>query len=553
VTPEHFPILTVFIVGAATGLLTGGLAVWLIMRQAHLSAEHLSTSESQAETARLNERISNLSVELTRYRDKSADWQNKAATSTDLLNTARNDCTRFEERSARVPVIESQLSLSASENEHLAQQLAAAREALASSNSVGEGQRTQIASLEDEVSKVRDKRDQLLSEQERLKTCLAESAAILDAERTQTAEKVNLINEAKEHLTDRFKTLANEILEEKAKRFTEQNQTNIGLVLEPLKVQLQDFKSKVEQVYLDESKDRTALAEQVRQLSDLNQQLSQDANNLAQALKGSSKAQGNWGEFILERILEASGLRNGHEYDVKENHTRPDGSRAQPDVVIHLPQGRELIVDSKVSLTAYDEYCAGENDLVRENSIERHIVSIRQHIRELSQQDYQLLYGVKSVDYVVMFVPIESALALGISHDSKLLEDASKKNVLLVSPSMLLFAVRTVAHLWRQELQNRHVQEVARRGAELYDKLCGFVEDLQEMGKRLEQARISYDSAYAKFGTGRGNVIWQAEALKALGVKPSKTLPLELLESALDESMLPADSNVTEITKTEVS
>jgi DNA recombination protein RmuC len=275
----------------------------------------------------------------------------------------------------------------------------------------------------------------------------------------------------------------------------------------------------------------------VRQLLDLNQQLSQDANNLTQALKGSSKTQGNWGELVLERILEVSGLRKGHEYDVKESRTRDDGTRAQPDVVIHLPEEKQLIVDAKVSLTAYEDYYNAEDDRIGEEAIKRHIESVRQHIRDLSSQNYQELYGQKSLDFVIMFVPVEPAYILAIANDRKLWEDALKRNVLLASPSTLLFVVRTVAHLWRQEWQNRNVQEIVKRGAELYDKLSGFMEDLNELGKRLNQARASYDSAYAKFSTGRGNVIRQAENLKALGIKPTKTLPPDLLELALDESL----------------
>jgi DNA recombination protein RmuC len=285
-----------------------------------------------------------------------------------------------------------------------------------------------------------------------------------------------LLIQAREQLSDQFRSLANDILEEKAKRFTEQNQTNIGLLLDPLKTKLQDFQTKVEEVYIHEGKERAALAEQVRHLLSLNKQLSED-------------------------------------------------------------DSKQLVIDSKMSLNAYNDYANAENDLLREAAIGRHVDSVRTHISQLSAKNHQSLYELKSLDFVVMFIPVEPAFILAITHDGGLWEDAWRKNVLLVSPSTLLFVVRTVAHLWRQEQQNRNVQDIAKRGAELYDKLTGFVEDLTELGKRLSQARQCYESASAKFSTGRGNVIRQAEMLRDLGVKPSKSLPQTLVEAAFDESM----------------
>ena len=378
-------------------------------------------------------------------------------------------------------------------------------------------------------------RDQLTAEQQRLSNQVAELTANLESERTQNGEKIEILKNAEEQLTNRFKTLASEILEDKSKRFTELNQTNLKDLLEPLKVKITEFQGKVQEVYVQEGKDRSALAEQVKQLMSLNNQLSKDAHNLTSALKGQAKAQGNWGELILERVLEASGLRKGHEYDVQESHTRADGTRAQPDVVVHLPEDRHLIIDAKVSLTAYEEHANAETEHQRDAAMKRHLESVRTHIKGLSEKNYQQLYGLQSLDFVLMFIPVEPAFMLAISHDSDLWQDAWKKNVLLVSPSTLLFVVRTVAHLWRQEQQNRNAQDIASRGAELYDKLVGFVEDLDSLGSKLKQAQTAYDGAYNKFAGGRGNVIRQAEMLKGLGVKPTKQLPRHLIDSALDE------------------
>jgi DNA recombination protein RmuC len=381
--------------------------------------------------------------------------------------------------------------------------------------------------------------DQLIAERQALSNRVAELNSMLESERTQSAEKLQLLKNAEEQLSNRFKTIASEILEDKSKRFTEQNQTNLNQLLEPLKTKITEFQGKVQEVYVQEGKDRSALAEQVKQLVALNNQLSKDAHNLTSALKGQAKAQGNWGELILERVLEASGLRKGHEYDVQESHTRADGTRVQPDVVIHLPEDRHLIIDAKVSLTAYEEHANTESENRRDAALRRHIDSVRAHIKELSEKNYQQLYGVQSLDFVLMFIPVEPAFMLAIAHDSDLWHDAWKKNVLLVSPSTLLFVVRTVAHLWRQEQQNRNAQEIASRGAELYDKLVGFVDDLESLGTKLKQAQTAYDGAYNKFAGGRGNVIRQAEMLKELGVKPTKQLQQKLVDLASDE--LPDD------------
>jgi DNA recombination protein RmuC len=356
----------------------------------------------------------------------------------------------------------------------------------------------------------------------------------LTQERNQSNEKLALLQSAREELTLQFKNLANDILEEKSKRFSEQNQQNLGQLLDPLKTKLQEFQGKVEQVYVQEGKDRSALAEQVRQLMELNKTVSQEANNLTKALKGSNKTQGNWGELVLERVLESSGLRKGEEYDVQESHTLDDGRRLQPDVVVHLPEDRHLVIDAKATLIAYEDYANAEDEKHREVALKRHLDAVRSHIKGLSDKNYQDLYGLKSLDFVLMFIPIEPAFMLAVTHDRELYMDAWNKNVLLVSPSTLLFVVRTVANLWRQEAQTRNAQDIAKRGAELYDKLAGFVEDMESLGTRLNQAQKDYDGAINKLSTGRGNVIRQAEMLKKLGVKPSKSLPTPMVEIAND-------------------
>lgn len=507
-------------------------------------AEHQRESQRQGlevshrECAQLTERLAATVEEARRLRSELAASEQQSESRRQQLEASRSECAQLTERAGRLPELEHELKTALSHTEEQSQQISALRQKLAATESTLASQVQQVTRLSEESRALVARREELLAELQGLNRQFTELSTTLEAERSQNDQKLALLNEAREQLSNQFKTLANEILEEKAKRFTEQNQTNIGQLLEPLKLKLTEFQGKVEEVYVQEGKERSALAQQVKHLMELNKQLSDDAHNLTRALKGSSKTRGNWGEMILEKILESSGLRKGYEYDVQESHTRDDGSRAQPDVIIHLPEERHIIVDAKVSLNAYEEYINAEDETDRDLAFKRHLNSVRGHIKELSDKNYHDIHGVKSLDFVLMFVPIEPAFMLAISQDNDLWQDAWKRNVLLVSPSTLLFVVRTVAHLWRQEQQNRNAQEIARRGAELYDKLVGFVEDLKGVGNRIKQAQNEYDKAYGKFVDGRGNVIRQAEMLKSLGVKPGKSMPTDVLDAAMEEPSL---------------
>jgi DNA recombination protein RmuC len=362
----------------------------------------------------------------------------------------------------------------------------------------------------------------------------------LNTERQQSTEKLELLTSARVELSNQFEALANRILEEKTKRFTEQNQTNLTQLLAPLSEKIKSFQQKVEDVYVKETEGRSALAEQVKMLMSMNQQLSDGTDRLTRALTTSAKAQGDLGEMILEKILESSGLRKDEEYFVQNSFRNEDARNVRPDVIVKLPENKHLVVDSKVSLTAYSEYVNAETDDARKLALARHMDSVRKHIRELADKNYQSLHQLQSIDFVCMFVPIEGAFMAAIGNDPDLWASSYERNVLLVSPSTLLFVVRTVAHLWRQERQKQNVQDIVNRGAELYDKLVGFVEDMKSVGDRLEQAKTSYGLALNKLSSGKGNVIRQAEMLKSLGVKPKKNLPTDLLDvSAEDESLLP--------------
>ena len=360
----------------------------------------------------------------------------------------------------------------------------------------------------------------------------------LDAERRLSAEKLANIQqsaqEAKTALSDQFKNLANEILEEKSKRFAEQNQQNLDTLLKPLQEKLTDFRKQVDDTYQSEARERFALKQEVEKLASLNVRMTDETRALTNALKGESKTQGDWGELVLETILENSGLRKGEEYIVQDSHTVADGSRLQPDVVIRLPEAKHLVIDSKVSITAYTRYMQAEDASTKTSELNSHVLSIKQHIQGLSAKNYQDLYGLGSIDFVLMFIPVEPAFLAAMRHAPEIYQEALKKNIVMVCPSTLLATVRTVAHLWRQEHQNRNAQEIARQCAMLYDKFVGFVEDLDKVGQRLEQAQSSYSDAVGKLKTGRGNLIKTAENVKKLGVKPNKTLPSKLVDSADD-------------------
>ena len=377
------------------------------------------------------------------------------------------------------------------------------------------------------VANLRAERDTALQNAIRLE-------AALDSERKQGLGRIESLNEAKEALSIQFKNLANDILDDKTRRFTEQNALSLDALLKPLQTKLTEFKEQVSTSYANESRERFALKSEIERLSALNVKMSDETRSLTQALKGDSKVQGNWGELVLESILESSGLRKGEEYLVQDSHTQVDGSRLQPDIVVRLPEGRHLVVDSKVSITAYARHAESVDADTAQTELNAHIQSLRQHIQGLSSKNYSSLYGVGSVDFVLMFIPIEPAFLLALKSAPNLYQEALAKNIVLVCPSTLMATLRTVAHLWRQDHQNKNALEIARQCGALYDKFVGFVDDMEKLGQRIDQAQTSYHDAFSKLKTGKGNLIRTAEKVRELGVKPSKTLPTSLLDSTAE-------------------
>jgi DNA recombination protein RmuC len=376
---------------------------------------------------------------------------------------------------------------------------------------------------------------------------IKETGARLEEERRQSEEKLRLVTEAGALLKKEFENLANAIMDEKSKKFTEQNRINMDLVLNPLREQIGEFRKRVDDVYASESKDREALSEHIKILSELNQKVSREADNLTRALKGENKTQGNWGEMVLERALELSGLKKGVEYDAQVSTVNDEGSRMQPDVVIHLPEGRDIVIDSKVALVAYERAVGAETEEERTAQLGQHVKAIAGHIDGLSAKSYENLPELRSLDYVLMFLPIEAAFVAAITEDPGIFEYAYKKRVILVSPSTLMVTLRTIQNMWQSEYQNRNAQEIAKKAADLYDKFAGFVENLGEIKKAVGLAARQCDEAEKKLCAGKGNIIKRIEDFKMLGVRPKKCLPPGLVEKAEEEDGAINEKEIAEV------
>lgn len=391
-----------------------------------------------------------------------------------------------------------------------------------------------IVNIQEESSKLRE---ELLHEREK-----AGKYGNLLAGRTEELKNLNQkledqkkdIESLQEKFQIQFKNLANEILEEKTKKFTDQNKTNLFDILNPLKEKIGEFEKKVEQTNKESIERNSALKEQISGLKELNLQITREAENLTKALKGESKTQGNWGEFILESILEKSGLVKGEQYEVQVSMTSEEGKRLQPDVVIKLPEQKNIIIDSKVSLTAYEKYINSDDDQERVLEIKNHLLSIRSHIKGLGEKNYQTIYEIGSLDFVLLFMPIEPAFSLAVQNDPDLFSTAYDKNIVIVSPSTLIATLRTIASIWRQENQNRNALEIARQGGQLYDKFKAFTDDLIKVGENLNTTKKTYDLAMNKLSDGKDNLIRKTERIKELGAKATKTLDQRLIERAND-------------------
>ncbi|HCG6695347.1 DNA recombination protein RmuC [Vibrio parahaemolyticus] len=381
-----------------------------------------------------------------------------------------------------------------------------------------------------------DELGQMREQKSRLETQLREQQARHEQMNQANAEKLQILEQAEVRLKQQFEHLANQLFEEKTAKVDLQNRQSLEGLLSPLKEQLEGFKKQVNDSFSQEAKERHTLVHELKNLQRLNEQMTREAVNLTQALKGDNKQQGNWGEVVLARVLAESGLREGHEYETQVNLQSEAGKRYQPDVIVHLPQNKQVVVDSKMALVAYERYFNAETDDERDRALNAHLTALRAHIKGLSMKDYHKLKGIQSLDYVLMFIPVEPAFQVAIHADPSLIKDAMEQNIILVSPTTLLVALRTIDNLWRNERQNENAKLIAQRATKLYDKLRLFIDDMEGLGGALDRANQTYQGAMNKLATGRGNVIRQAESFRQLGVEIKRPISSDLAQLAQSDA-----------------
>jgi DNA recombination protein RmuC len=390
----------------------------------------------------------------------------------------------------------------------------------------------QIEQLKVQVQETIQEREIIRTEKESLAIQLSKKEGDFDNLWDRNKEQKQEVEQLQEKFTKEFENLANKILEEKTNKFTEQNKENLKNILSPLQEKIQLFEKKVEDTHKESIDYHAALRQQILGLREMNAQMSKETLNLTKALKGDSKMQGNWGELILERVLEKSGLEKGREYEVQQSFTTDEGNRVFPDVVINLPDGKKMIVDSKVTLTAYERYINEEDDDAKAQHLKEHVMALKRHVDQLSAKNYHDLYQMESPDFVLLFIPIESAFALALNEDTSLYNKAFEKNIVIVTPSTLLATLRTIDSMWANQKQQENAMEIARQAGGLYDKFQGFVDDLIKVGNKIKDTKTEYDNAMNKLVEGSGNLVTRVENLKKMGAKAKKSLPENLLQRA---------------------
>lgn len=391
----------------------------------------------------------------------------------------------------------------------------------------------------------RSLRDQIESLNEKLADVKSSNAEIKEREthlRERLLNQKKEMQEKEEQLNLQFQNLANRIFEEKSEKFVKKNKETIDVILNPLKEKIKDFEEKVEKAYGDENKERISLKSEIKHLLELNKKLSEEANNLATALKGDNKTQGNWGELVLEKVLENSGLTKGREYEMQYAMTSEDGKRHQPDVVVNLPDNKHIIIDSKVSVVAYEKFVNSDDEVDRRQFLKDHVSSVKSHIKNLGEKNYQHNQKLITPDFVLLFIPIESALGLAAGADENLWNYGWERKIVLVSPATLLATLRTVASIWKHENQNINAFEIARQAGTMLDKFSAFTDDMLTIGQRMDMAKKSYESAMNKLVEGKDNLIRKSEKLKELGVKSKKKLDQRLLDRALEDNLIEFDN-----------
>ncbi|AIN74254.1 DNA recombination protein RmuC [Flavobacterium psychrophilum] len=399
-------------------------------------------------------------------------------------------------------------------------------------NALKEQSQIEKSSFDKVLLQLNTEKEQIRTEKEVANIQLAKKEADFDSLLEKNKDQKQEVEQLQEKFTKEFENLANKILEEKTNKFTEQNKENMKNILTPLQDKILHFEKKVEDTHKESIDYHAALRQQILGLSEMNAQMSKETLNLTKALKGDSKMQGNWGELVLERVLEKSGLEKGREYIVQQSFTTAEGNRVFPDVVINLPDGKKMIVDSKVSLTAYEKYINEEDDILKSGYLKEHINSIKRHVEQLGDKNYHDLYQMESPDFVLLFIPIEPAFALALNEDTTLYNKAFEKNIVIVTPSTLLATLRTIDSMWANQKQQENALEIARQAGALYDKFEGFVADLIKIGKKIDESKIEYSGAMNKLIEGKGNLVTSVEKLKKMGAKAKKSLPESIINRA---------------------
>ena len=400
---------------------------------------------------------------------------------------------------------------------------------------IKEQQQASKTNFENQLQFLNSDKENIRTEKDSLAIQLSKKEVDFENLWERNKEQKEEVEKLQDKFTKEFENLANKILDEKSNKFTEQNKENMKNILTPLQDKIQLFEKKVEDTHKESIDYHAALRQQILGLQEMNNQMSKETINLTKALKGDSKIQGNWGELVLERVLEKSGLEKGREYEVQKGFTNDDGNRVFPDVVINLPDGKKMIIDSKVSLTAYEKYINEEDDLLKIAYLREHVLSIKRHVDQLSNKNYQDLFQIESPDFILLFIPIEPAFAMALNEDTNLYNKAFEQNIVIVTPATLLATLRTIDSMWTNQKQQENALEIARQAGALYDKFEGFVIDLIKIGKKIDESKIEYSAAMSKLTTGQGNLIVSVEKLKKMGAKAKKTLPENILQRAQNE------------------